>query len=90
MDQSICASLSHTHYWYEVGMLKDVVHQEENIFGRQTLFCLYCQYLRLQSMRIPALAGDSSSAILSPVLSTCDSNLPVSVRSIRLITFSNN
>ena len=23
MDQLICASLSHTHYWYEVGMLKD-------------------------------------------------------------------
>ena len=22
MDQSICASLSHTHYWYQVGMLK--------------------------------------------------------------------
>ena len=22
MDQLICASLSHTHYWYEVGMLK--------------------------------------------------------------------
>ena len=22
MDQVICASLSHTHYWYEVGMLK--------------------------------------------------------------------
>ena len=22
MDQSICASLSHTHYWYELGMLK--------------------------------------------------------------------
>ena len=22
MDQFICASLSHTHYWYEVGMLK--------------------------------------------------------------------
>ena len=22
MDQSICASLSHTHYWHEVGMLK--------------------------------------------------------------------
>ena len=21
MDQLICASLSHTHYWYEVGML---------------------------------------------------------------------
>ena len=22
MDQLICASISHTHYWYEVGMLK--------------------------------------------------------------------
>ena len=22
MDQLICDSLSHTHYWYEVGMLK--------------------------------------------------------------------
>ena len=22
MDQLICASLSHTHYWYKVGMLK--------------------------------------------------------------------
>ena len=22
MDRIICASLSHTHYWYEVGMLK--------------------------------------------------------------------
>ena len=22
MDELICASLSHTHYWYEVGMLK--------------------------------------------------------------------
>ena len=22
MDQLICASLSHNHYWYEVGMLK--------------------------------------------------------------------
>ena len=22
MDRLICASLSHTHYWYEVGMLK--------------------------------------------------------------------
>ena len=38
MDQLICASLSHTHYWYEVGMLKvpDVpagVAQEEGHTG---------------------------------------------------------
>ena len=26
MDQSICASFSHTHYWYEVGMLKVYSH----------------------------------------------------------------
>ena len=31
MDQIICASLSHTHYWYEVGMLKvpDIVKNME-------------------------------------------------------------
>ena len=23
MDQLMCASLSHIHYWYEVGMLKE-------------------------------------------------------------------
>ena len=31
MDQGMCASLSHTHYWYEVGMLK--------------VLCTYCTYL---------------------------------------------
>ena len=34
MDQLICASLSHTHYWYKVGMLK--VH-DNNTSG--TYFC---------------------------------------------------
>ena len=29
MDQSICTSLSHTHYWYKVGMLKVPLHQTE-------------------------------------------------------------
>ena len=28
MDQIICASLSHTHYWYEVGMLKVPYHND--------------------------------------------------------------
>ena len=31
MDQLICASLSHTHYWYEVGMLK--VPAVDNVKG---------------------------------------------------------
>ena len=34
MDQLIFASLSHTHYWYEVGMLKvPAVTQEESHTG---------------------------------------------------------
>ena len=34
MDQLIFASLSHTHYWYEVGMLKvpaEVVEQNKEM-----------------------------------------------------------
>ena len=33
MDQLICASLSHTHYWYEVGMLKVPVDTHVCIYG---------------------------------------------------------
>ena len=32
MNQLICASLSHTHYWYEVGMLKVPAYAELNIY----------------------------------------------------------
>ena len=33
MDQLICASLSQTHYWYEVGMLKvpTVIYDFQNV-----------------------------------------------------------
>ena len=31
MDQLIFTSLSHTHYWYEVGMLKVPAEYDENI-----------------------------------------------------------
>ena len=33
MDQLICASLSHTHHWYEVGMLKVPAHV--SLFSRK-------------------------------------------------------
>ena len=36
MDQLICASLSHTYYWYEVGMLKVIY----NIMFDGVLYCL--------------------------------------------------
>ena len=35
MDQLICASLSHTHYWYEVGMSKNDLHTF------QSYYCFY-------------------------------------------------
>ena len=49
MDQQICASLSHTHYWYEVGMLKvsanDIQYSNES--PRQSVgHCLLYQVLR--------------------------------------------
>ena len=34
MDQLICASLSHTHYWYEVGMFKVPCSSEMHTYGR--------------------------------------------------------
>ena len=43
MDQLICASLSHTHYWYEVGMLKvsAVLCPSDKV--RSTLFFMMIQ-----------------------------------------------
>ena len=44
MDQLICASLSHTHYWYEVGMLKvPAVYIEERLNEGPRLQCIYCR-----------------------------------------------
>ena len=34
MDQLIFASLSHTHYWYEVGMLKVIRQRQTKRLGR--------------------------------------------------------
>ena len=31
VDQLICASLSHTNYWYEMGMLKVQVHATDSV-----------------------------------------------------------
>ena len=47
MDQLICASLSHTHYWYEVGMLKVPF----NINNRRSFYLMSCAALVL-SQRI--------------------------------------
>ena len=47
MDQLICASLSHTHYWYEVGILKVPF----NINNRRSFYLMSCAALVL-SQRI--------------------------------------
>ena len=47
MDQLICASLSHTHYWYEVGMWKVLadtmcwVHRRIQVY---VVFCLFSSH----------------------------------------------
>ena len=49
MDQLICASLSHTHYWYEVGMLK--------VPACMYVVCMVITYSRLwiNRVRLPIL-----------------------------------
>ena len=51
MDQLIFASLSHTHYWYEVGMLKVPLH--ESIVQ----MCATAATPKLQEMVLPIIKG---------------------------------
>ena len=48
MDQFICASLSHTHYWYEVGMLKVPVYSAIDPYTIRALSLniKYCNWKR--------------------------------------------
>ena len=38
MDQLICASLPHTHYWYEVGMLKVPINEKCFVFSSHSFW----------------------------------------------------
>ena len=50
MDQLICASLPHSHYWYEVGMLK--VHRRVN----QVILCVQQLYIEVvRSIQSPKM-----------------------------------
>ena len=51
MDQLIFASLSHTHYWYEVGMLK-LYSIEESVQYLQ-LYVIFCKALSLSAHASP-------------------------------------
>ena len=52
MDQSICAFFSHTHYWYEVGMLKDTGKLSNNY-----VVCMVITHSRvwINQVRLPVL-----------------------------------
>ena len=50
MDQFIFASLSHTHYWYEVGMLKVPAESVHEI--RKTAFPVVWSYQEMLSENV--------------------------------------
>ena len=51
MDQLICASLSHTHYWFEVGMLKVPLY----VMTVQYITCYRIQYFFTKLARTTAM-----------------------------------
>ena len=66
MDQLIYASLSHTHYWYEVGMLKVLIDfdvRKSCIFVRGVFICINQEnacmvthhLVRINRVRLPIL-----------------------------------
>ena len=44
MDQLICASLSHTHYWYEVGMLKVLANTFISVEGSRHYLLMHVAF----------------------------------------------
>ena len=64
MDQLIFASLSHTHYWYEVGMLKVAYREKPTVivFFFRLTYCIADEPQHCQ----PA-CGHQGSSHLSPV-----------------------
>ena len=54
MDQLIRASLSHTHYWYEVGMLKDCTRYNTVLYTVLLLSMLFYSSL-MKKMRVQVL-----------------------------------
>ena len=44
MDQLICASLSHTHYWYEVRMLKVMANTFISVEGSRYYLLMHAAF----------------------------------------------
>ena len=72
MDQLICASLSHTHYWYEVGMLKVLASMDQ---PGKVVLPAHCQLNRENElflcprMRLRNWSRETGSAVPSCVSS---------------------
>ena len=65
MDQLKCASLSHTHYWYDVGMLKVPTDDGETVIfagGKDiSVACPFLVSLNLQSCQVRETRQELSS-----------------------------
>ena len=61
MDQIICTSLSHTHYWYEVGILK-VSAVKVSIYGSQS-FYLRSNVCSLEITMVDDASYDSAGGV---------------------------
>ena len=68
MDQLIFASLSHTHYWYEVGMLPSMCQRYHNVrdWDNSTLGTAYT-FCTVHTERTNAVAQPYVSSSLSPL-----------------------
>ena len=65
MDQLIFASLSHTHYWYEVGMLKVQVTQKNDCCAtlkvtQRPQTCTYSRLERILLLSVELLINTTS------------------------------
>ena len=68
MDQLICASLSHTHYWHEVGMLKVPARMKLEEFDEDegSESCPFRELVGLMGLAI-STRPDMSNAVRSVV-----------------------
>ena len=77
MDQIICASLTHTHYWYEVGMLK-VPYKMPNVFVIVLFILLYFRTKKISCLCMVLVRTDircTGALFILIFLVYCQTNL---------------
>ena len=85
MDQLICDYLSHTHYWYEVGMLKVLLVNPMLLPSGNSIKCPE-EFLTLQPMFLPTKRFDVSP----PSLGVCSQGLDFDLEIVNIIYLPGN